>query len=79
MTVCYSWLREEHIINRRTGNMDSLNVVVATPAFDKSLPHADNEDIRRIAEVSPKIKVKDASAMMMAGFRGDNSGKREAG
>ena len=75
MTVCYSWLRKEHIINRRTGNMDSLNIVVVTPAFDKSLPHSDNENIRRITEVSPKIKVKDASAMMMAEHQGDNSEK----
>lgn len=56
--------------------MESLNIVVVTPAFDKSLPHADNENIRRIAEVSPKIKVKDASAMMMAASRGNNSEKK---
>jgi phosphoglycerate dehydrogenase-like enzyme len=54
-------------------NMDSFNVVVVTPAYDKSLPYSDNENIRRITEVSPKIKVKDASAMMMAERRGDNS------
>ena len=57
--------------------MDSLNIVVVTPAFDKSLPHADDENIRRISEVSPKIKVKDASALMMAAFRGDNSEKEK--
>jgi phosphoglycerate dehydrogenase-like enzyme len=55
--------------------MDSFNIVVATPAFDKSLPHADKENIRRINEVSPKIKVKDASAMMIAASRGNNSEK----
>ena len=57
--------------------MDSLNVLIAIPPLDKSLPHADNENIRRITEVSPKIKVKDASALMMAGFRGDNSEKEK--
>jgi phosphoglycerate dehydrogenase-like enzyme len=55
--------------------MDSLNIVVATPAFDKSLPRSDNENIRRITEVSPKIIIKDASAMMMTERRGDNSEK----
>jgi D-2-hydroxyacid dehydrogenase (NADP+) len=55
--------------------MDSLNVVVVMPAFDKSLPYDDNENIRRITEVSSKIKVNNASAVMMAGFRGDNSEK----
>jgi phosphoglycerate dehydrogenase-like enzyme len=55
--------------------MNSLTIVVVTPAFDKSLPHSDNENIRRIAEVSPKIRVMDASAMMMAEHRGDNSEK----
>jgi len=55
--------------------MDSLNVVIVTPVFDKSLPHADKEEIRRINGVSPKIKVKDASAMMIAASRGNNSEK----
>src|SRR5512136_2767901 len=55
--------------------MDSLKIVVVTPAFDKSLPHSDNENIRRITMVNPKIKVKDASTMMMAEHRGDNSAK----
>jgi len=55
--------------------MDSFNIVVVTPAFDKSLPHSDNEIIRRITGVSPKIKVNDASTMMMAEHQGDNSGK----
>ena len=55
--------------------MDSFNIVVVTPAFDKSLPHSDNEIIRSITEVSPKIKVKDASTMMMAEHQGDNSEK----
>ena len=57
--------------------MDSLNVVVMIPAFGKSWPHADNGSISHITEVSPKIKVADASAMMMAGFRGDNSEKEK--
>jgi phosphoglycerate dehydrogenase-like enzyme len=55
--------------------MDSFTIVVVTPAFDKSLPHSDSENIHRIAEVSPKIRVMDASAMMMAEHRGDSSEK----
>lgn len=56
--------------------MNSLNIVVTTPVLDKSYPHADNENIRRISNISPVIKVSDASALMTAERRGDNSGKK---
>jgi len=57
--------------------MESLNVLVVTPSFDRSMPHADDEVLRRIAAVSPKIKVKDGSMLVMAEFRGDTSHKAE--
>jgi len=57
--------------------MESFNILVVTPSFDRSMPHADDEVLRRIASVSPKIKVKDGSTLTMAEFRGDNSGKKE--
>jgi phosphoglycerate dehydrogenase-like enzyme len=57
--------------------MESLNILVVTPSFDKSLPHADDEILRLIRAVSPKIKVKDGSVLIMAEFRGDNSKKAE--
>jgi D-2-hydroxyacid dehydrogenase (NADP+) len=57
--------------------MKSLNVVVATPSFDRSLPFADESILRRIREVSPDISVKDASPFMVAEFQGDNSKKEQ--
>jgi phosphoglycerate dehydrogenase-like enzyme len=57
--------------------MEPLNILVITPSFDKTLPHADDEVLRRISAVSPAIKVKDASSLLMAEFRGDNSKKAE--
>jgi D-2-hydroxyacid dehydrogenase (NADP+) len=55
--------------------MDLLNVVVITPAFDRALPHANNEILQRIREVNPKITVKDASSLMVAELQGDYSQK----
>jgi len=57
--------------------MESLNVLVVTPAFDRSLPHADNENLRQIGLVSPEINVKDASALAFAELRGDNAAKEK--
>lgn len=57
--------------------MESLNVLVVTPAFDRSMPHADDENLRLIRAVSPKINVNDASALASAEFRGDNSQKEK--
>ena len=57
--------------------MKSLNVLVVTPAFDKSLPSADKETLRQISLVSPAINVSDASSLVAAEFRGDNSGKEK--
>jgi phosphoglycerate dehydrogenase-like enzyme len=57
--------------------MKMLNVLVITPSFDKGLPHADEEILRRIRAVSRKIKVTDASQMVMAEMQGDNSKKEE--
>jgi len=57
--------------------MEQLHVVIAAPSFDKTLPHADEEHIRLIGDVSPKIEVTDASALVTAGLRGDDSGKEK--
>jgi phosphoglycerate dehydrogenase-like enzyme len=57
--------------------MESLNVLVITPSFDSSTPRADEECLRRISAVSPKINVKDGAALAMAEFRGDNAGKEK--
>jgi len=55
--------------------MRSLNVLVITPSFDKQLPHAEAEILRRIRAVGPGISVKDASTLVFAEFNGDESGK----
>ena len=55
--------------------MKSLNVLVVTPAFDRSSPSANKETLHQISLVSPQINVSDASSLAAAEFRGDNSGK----
>jgi phosphoglycerate dehydrogenase-like enzyme len=57
--------------------MKTLNVLVVTPSFDKGLPHADEEILKRIRSVSRNIKVTDASSLLSAEFQGDNSKKDE--
>jgi phosphoglycerate dehydrogenase-like enzyme len=57
--------------------MKTLNVLVVTPSFDKGLPRADEELIRRIQSVSRNIKVTDASQLLMAEMQGDNTKKGE--
>jgi len=57
--------------------MNLLNVVVMTPVFDTSYPHANDENLHRISDVSPVIKVRDASALIAAERQGDNAGKED--
>jgi phosphoglycerate dehydrogenase-like enzyme len=57
--------------------MESLNVLIVTPAFDSSTPHADEECLRLICAVSPRIKVNDGAALAAAEFRGNNSKKED--
>ena len=57
--------------------MKTLNILVVTPSFDKGLPRADEELIRRIQSVSRRIKVTDASQLLMAEMQGDNTKKEE--
>jgi len=57
--------------------MKSLNVLVIAPAFDRSLPHADEEDLRRIALAGPGINVTDASELAIAEFRGDPTAREK--
>jgi phosphoglycerate dehydrogenase-like enzyme len=51
--------------------LESLNVLVIIPAFDKSLPQLDEESMRMIKSVSPRINVTDASALALAELQGD--------
>jgi hypothetical protein len=55
--------------------MKSLNVLVIIPAFSKSVPRADEETLRQIALVSPRINVRDASALANAELQGDAAAK----
>ena len=57
--------------------MESLNVLVTAPDFEKSKPDADKECLRLIRAVSPRIKVKDGAALAEAEFNGDFSRKSE--
>jgi phosphoglycerate dehydrogenase-like enzyme len=57
--------------------MKSINVLVITPAFDKSVPRADQETLRQIRRISPNINVNDASSLVAAELRGDNSDKEK--
>jgi phosphoglycerate dehydrogenase-like enzyme len=54
-----------------------LNILVITPSFDKQLPHAEAEMLRRIRAVSPRISVKDASTLVFAELHGDKSEKEK--
>ncbi len=57
--------------------MKSLNVLVIAPAFDRSLPHADEETMRRIALAGPGINVRDASELAVTEYRGDTTAKNK--
>jgi phosphoglycerate dehydrogenase-like enzyme len=57
-------------------NMKSLNVLVVTPAFEKSSPDADQDCLRRIRAVTG-IKVKDGAALAMAEINGNYSQKKK--
>jgi phosphoglycerate dehydrogenase-like enzyme len=57
--------------------MKPINIVVVTPSFDRSVPHATPETLRQIRRVSPGINVSDASSLVAAEFRGDTSVKEE--
>jgi phosphoglycerate dehydrogenase-like enzyme len=57
--------------------MKSFNVLVIAPFFNKGLPQADEEILRRIRAVRPNIIVKDGSTLMAAEMRGDESKSAE--
>ncbi|MDD5339072.1 MAG: hypothetical protein PHG35_06675, partial [Dehalococcoidales bacterium] len=57
--------------------MKTINVLVIAPSFDKDLPYADAEILKRIRAVSPNIKVTDASELVTAEERGDNSNNKK--
>jgi phosphoglycerate dehydrogenase-like enzyme len=57
--------------------MESLNVLVVTPDFERAVSHANKECLRLIRAVSPRIKVKDGAALAEAELKGDNSKKRD--
>ena len=58
-------------------SVESLNILVITPAFGASLPQANEEIIRQISSISLKIKVKDGSILATAEFRGESDGKEK--
>ncbi len=70
-----AWEETDEVV--RVSVKKRLNVLVVTPAFDRSMPFADEECLRRIGLVSPKINVKDGAALAVAELRGDNSGKEK--
>jgi D-2-hydroxyacid dehydrogenase (NADP+) len=55
--------------------VESINVLVMTPAFDETLPRANEEIIRQISRVSPRIKVTDGSVPAMAEFKNKSESK----
>jgi phosphoglycerate dehydrogenase-like enzyme len=57
--------------------MKSLNVLVITPTFDRTMPHADEETLRQIGLAAPGINVRDASALAVAEFRGETGAKEK--
>jgi phosphoglycerate dehydrogenase-like enzyme len=57
--------------------MKHLNILVATPSFEKSMPHADADVMQAIRAASPDVKVTDASPLITAELRGDNSHRKE--
>jgi phosphoglycerate dehydrogenase-like enzyme len=57
--------------------LKSLHVLIVTPAFDKSTPHADKECLRLVRSVGPEISVKDGAALAAAELSGDKSKKGE--
>jgi D-2-hydroxyacid dehydrogenase (NADP+) len=57
--------------------MKKLNVLVATPSFDKSIPHADKDVMEAIRAASPDIKITDGSPLMTMELHGDNSRRAE--
>jgi D-2-hydroxyacid dehydrogenase (NADP+) len=56
--------------------VESLNILVITPAFDASLPQSNEAILRQISSVSPRVRVKDGSVLAVAEFRGE-PGSRE--
>jgi phosphoglycerate dehydrogenase-like enzyme len=61
----------------RIGTMKSLKVVAITTVYDESLPQLDDECLRQIALVSPRINVKGTSYLMPAERRGDLASKEK--
>lgn len=57
--------------------MKKLNVLVATPSFDRSIAHADEDVMQAIRAASPDIIITDGSPLITAELRGDNSHRKE--
>jgi phosphoglycerate dehydrogenase-like enzyme len=57
--------------------MESLNILVVAPDFERSKPDADEECLRLIRDVNPRITVKDGAALATAESNGDFSRKSE--
>jgi D-2-hydroxyacid dehydrogenase (NADP+) len=57
--------------------MKSLNVLIISPAFGASAPSVDEEIIRQIKSVSPRILIQDASELAAAEFKGDTTAREK--
>jgi D-2-hydroxyacid dehydrogenase (NADP+) len=57
--------------------MEPLNVVVLTPAYDQTFPHADKACLDLIRNAVPGITVKDASDLLMKEIQGDEAASRK--
>lgn len=57
--------------------MDRLNVLLVVRGFSEGAPHVDDAILRRIAQVSPKINIKDGSAAAHGESRGDKAAKEQ--
>lgn len=57
--------------------MKSLNILVIAPAFDRSVPHAGDDTLRRIGLAAPGINVIDASELAVNEFRGDPTAREK--
>ncbi len=57
--------------------MEALNVVVLTPAYDGTFPHADETCLDLIRQAVPGITVTDGSELLMKELKGDEAASRQ--
>ncbi len=57
--------------------MEALNVVVLTPAYDPTFPHADETCLELIRQAAPGITVTDGSELLIKEIRGDENASKQ--